>query len=150
MLLLKRISLINVFAVLMAVLFAGVVVVNAADKQEVGVLTAKDFKGLVERSKVPVFVDVWATWCGPCREYGPVVDSAAKKYHGKIAFYRLDASDSANREIVQKFQVDALPSTLLFVNGKLVDRWVGSIPKKELNKGLKKLLALYGKSSGKH
>jgi thioredoxin 1 len=134
----------------MAAIFLGVAAVSASDREEVGVLTGKDFKNIVEKSKVPVFVDIWATWCGPCRAYGPIVDGAAKKYRGKIAFYRMDASNGVNREIIQKFQVDAIPTTLLFVNGKLVDRWVGLVPKNEVNSGLKKLLALYGPSSQNH
>ncbi|MGA2368519.1 MAG: thioredoxin [Dehalococcoidia bacterium] len=84
-------------------------------------------------------VDCWAPWCGPCRMMSPVIDELASDYKGKIAFGKLNTDD--NREIAEKYQIQAIPTLLIFKDGKLADRKVGALPKKVLEAELPKSLA---------
>lgn len=91
-----------------------------------------DFENEVLKSKLPVIVDIWATWCGPCRLYGPIVDEVSKDYEGKIKFVKIDAD--ANEKTVMKFNVSSIPTTLFIQNGQLKAMNVGAVPKETLKK----------------
>ncbi len=95
-------------------------------------VTEKDFEEEVLKSSVPVIVDVWAPWCGPCRIYSPIVDEASKDYEGKIKFVKIDADENEN--IAAKYGIMSIPTTLLVVNGKLKAQNVGAVPKEVLKK----------------
>lgn len=82
-----------------------------------------DFDAQVIKSDKPVMVDFWATWCGPCQMAGPVVDSLADDYKGKIKIGKLDVD--ANQETAAKYSVQSIPTVILFRDGKEVARKVG-------------------------
>jgi thioredoxin 1 len=97
------------------------------------------FDELVLKSKMPVLVDFWAPWCGPCRMVAPIVDELAKEYDGKITFYKLNVDD--NQPTAQKYGVMSIPALIVFKNGKPVSNIVGYRPKPELKKNLEAALA---------
>jgi thioredoxin 1 len=97
------------------------------------------FDELVLKSKMPVLVDFWAPWCGPCRMVAPIVEDLAKDYDGKVTFYKLNVDD--NQSTAQKFGVMSIPALIIFKNGKPVSNIVGYRPKPELKKGIEAALA---------
>jgi len=72
-------------------------------------------------------VDFWATWCGPCRMVGPVIDELAKEYEGKVVIGKCNVDD--NEDLTMEFGIRNIPTVLFFKNGQVVDKQVGSAPK---------------------
>ena len=97
------------------------------------------FDDVVLKVKIPVLVDFWAPWCGPCRMVAPVVDELAGEYDGKVGFYKVNVDD--NRKIVNKYGVMSIPTLIIFKNGAPVGNIVGFRPKPELKKSLDAALA---------
>ncbi len=97
-----------------------------------------NFEAEVMKSKVPVLVDIWATWCGPCRIYSPIVEEVSKEYTGKVKFVKIDADD--NEKIAAKYNVMSIPTTLLMVDGAVKAMNVGAVPKETLRKWIEKNL----------
>jgi|SRR5271156_5767546 len=91
-----------------------------------------DFDSEVLKSNIPVIIDVWAPWCGPCRMYGPIIEEVSKDYEGKIKFLKMNADD--NQQTVGMFNISSIPTTLLIKNGQLKAMNVGAIPKEMLKK----------------
>jgi thioredoxin len=90
-------------------------------------VTTKTWDAEVLRSNLPVFVDFWAEWCGPCRMVGPAVEQIGKIMAGKVKVAKLNVDE--NQEIAIKYGVQSIPSLALFKNGKEVGRTVGAAPK---------------------
>ena len=86
-------------------------------------LTDSNFSELVEQAQMPVVVDFWATWCGPCRMISPIVDKMAEKYEGKVNVVKCNVDEST--DIPMKFGIRNIPTLLFFKGGELVDRVVG-------------------------
>jgi thioredoxin 2 len=107
-----------------------------------GPLTVTDasFAADVERSPLPVLVDAWAPWCGPCRVVGPIVDELATELAGKIRVAKLNVDD--NPATAARFDVRSIPTMLVMVNGREVDRIVGALPKPQIRARLERALAL--------
>jgi len=101
-------------------------------------LTDSNFSEVVEQAQVPVVVDFWATWCGPCRMISPIVDKMAEKYDGKVAVVKCNVDESS--EIPMKFGIRNIPTLLFFKGGELVDRVVGAVSQAEIEKHIEKLL----------
>jgi thioredoxin 1 len=93
------------------------------------------FEAEVLKSDVPVVVDFWAPWCGPCRMMAPVLDAAAEKMGGPLKFAKINTDD--NPRMSGKYQIMAIPSLLVFEKGEERDRAVGFVPAPELENWLK-------------
>ncbi len=102
-------------------------------------LTDATFEAEVIKSALPVLVDFWAPWCGPCKMLGPVIEELAKEYDGKVKICKLNTDESPNS--ASQYHISAIPTVLLFKGGKLVQELVGLQPKEELKRRLDELIA---------
>jgi thioredoxin 1 len=93
-------------------------------------VNSSNFESEVLESDIPVVVDVWAEWCGPCRIFSPVVDEVSQAYEGKVKFVKLNADD--NEDIAAKYNIMSRPTALLIENGKVKAQSVGAIPAESL------------------
>ena len=92
----------------------------------------------VLKSSVPVLVDFWAVWCGPCRMFGPTVDQVAEDYKGRLKVVRVNIDK--NRELAGTYQIRAIPTTLLFKKGKIIKGWVGLVSKADIERAVNTVL----------
>ena len=93
-------------------------------------ITDKNFKEEVLKSTLPVLVDFWAPWCGPCRMVAPVVEEMAEKYNGRLKVGKLNVDN--NTLIASQFEVMSIPTLIIFKGGKIAERIVGAVPSSEL------------------
>jgi thioredoxin len=109
-----------------------------SSSEDVQAVTDSTFQKEVLASNEPVLVDFWATWCGPCRMFGPIVDQVAKDYRGRLKVCRVDLDQ--NPSLARTFNITAIPNSLLFEKGQLVHTWVGLVPEYELKDEIEKIL----------
>jgi len=98
----------------------------------------KSFSNEVLQSDLPVLVDFWATWCGPCKTIGPVVDELAKEYAGRVKIAKLNVDE--NPATPSQYSVRGIPTLILFKGGKVLEQIVGAVPKTRLVAMIEKAL----------
>lgn len=102
-------------------------------------LDGTNFDREVLQSDVPVLVDFWAAWCGPCRMVGPSVDELAAEYEGRAKVGKVNVDEAG--DLAARFGIHSIPALLYFKGGKVVDSLIGAQPKAVLSRGLDDLLA---------
>lgn len=103
-----------------------------------GDVTDSEWDTEVLNSDLPVLVDFWAPWCGPCRMVAPIVEELAGEYEGKAKFLKLNTDD--NIETASRYGIRSIPTIMVFRNGEPVDQVIGFRPKGDLKKSLDKAL----------
>ena len=98
-----------------------------------------NFEKEVKNSDVPVMIDFWAAWCGPCRIIAPHVEEASKTYAGKLKVGKVDVD--SNQRIASQFSIMSIPAVMFFKNGNVVDQIIGAVPKKTLFDRINRVLA---------
>ena len=93
-------------------------------------ITDDTFDQEVIKSDIPVVVDFWATWCGPCKMIAPILEEIADEYDGKLKVAKIDVD--ANTKVASQYKIMSIPSLLFFKNGELVEQVVGALPKAQL------------------
>ncbi len=101
-------------------------------------VTDSSFKQEVLESAVPVLVDFWAPWCGPCRMVAPVVDEIANQYQEKIKVVKLNTDE--NPSIASQYGIRSIPTLMIFKGGERVDMVVGAVPKTTLSNTVEKYI----------
>ena len=93
-------------------------------------LTNKNFESEVVKSDLPVLVDFWAEWCGPCKVIAPIVDEIANELNGKLKVAKVNVDDS--QELAAKYRIMSIPTLIVFKNGEPVEQIVGAMSKDNL------------------
>ncbi len=101
-------------------------------------VTDEAFEKTVLESELPVIVDFWAPWCGPCRMVGPILDKIAKEYAGKLIIVKVNTDEY--QEWAGKYGVQGIPTMLMLYKGKIVHRQVGALPEQMLKDQINQFL----------
>ena len=102
-------------------------------------VTKNTFENEVLKNKLPVLVDFWAPWCGPCRIVGPALEKLSSEYANKLKLTKLNVDD--NQEIAAQFDVRGIPCMIIFNKGHELDRIIGAYPEADLRKKIDLILA---------
>ncbi|MBQ9728619.1 MAG: thioredoxin [Clostridia bacterium] len=103
-------------------------------------ITGKELEELLSTSKLPVFCDFWASWCGPCRMLAPVFEDLSDKYEGKAVFVKMDVDEEENESAAMKYAISSIPNIIAFKNGERVDNHLGFAPQAVLESFIEKNL----------
>ena len=102
-------------------------------------LTDDNFSTEVLEADVPVLVDFWATWCGPCRMIAPIVEELSDEYAGKAKVCKMDVD--AAQKTAAEFGIRSIPTLLIFKGGKVADQLIGAVPKQQITEKLEASLS---------
>ncbi|MBT3179957.1 MAG: thioredoxin [Candidatus Marinimicrobia bacterium] len=100
--------------------------------------TDQNFESDVTQSTVPVLIDFWATWCGPCKAISPIIEEIAGEYDGKVTVGKVDVDQ--NQNTAMKYGVRSIPTLLIMKDGKVVNQIVGAVPKENITKMLDEII----------
>jgi len=103
------------------------------------ILTDDNFEQEVLKSDIPVLVDFWAPWCGPCQMMGPIIEELAGEYEGKAKIGKLNVDE--NQIIAGKYKVMSIPTFFIFKGGEIIDQMVGGVTKDKLKEMVNKRLS---------
>jgi thioredoxin len=112
---------------------------EAAKASPIKVLTAKNFQQVVGSTELPIVIDFWADWCGPCKQMAPVFEQLAKQYEGLMLFAKVDTDQE--QLLAQQLGIQSLPTLLFVYRGQLVDRIIGALPAQQLQARVYQVLA---------
>ena len=101
-------------------------------------LTGANFDAEVLQSDIPVLVDFWAPWCGPCRMMGPILDAVAEKYAGRVKVGKVNVDEAA--DLAGRYGIRSIPTLMIFKGGQQADMIVGAVPEAELSQRLDRVL----------
>lgn len=93
-------------------------------------ITSKNFEQEVSKSEIPVLLDFWASWCGPCKMLSPIVDEVAEEVNGKVKVGKINVDEE--QELARAFNIMTIPTLVVINNGKLVNQSVGVISKQQI------------------
>jgi thioredoxin 1 len=116
---------------------------KAAPAQSTGgpvTVTEASFEDQVLRSPLPVLIDFWAPWCGPCRMVAPTVEKLAGEMNGRLRVAKVNTDE--NQGLMQRFGIQGIPTMMIFNGGQQVDRWTGALPEGAIRQHLKQKLGL--------
>jgi thioredoxin 1 len=102
-------------------------------------LTEATFDKTISDAVIPVLVDFWAPWCGPCRAIGPIVEELANEYSGKLEVYKVNVDEQP--ALPAKFSIQSIPTLLVFNKNEVQERITGNVPKEQLKNALDKVLS---------
>lgn len=102
-------------------------------------VTDENFETEVVNADVPVLVDFWATWCGPCRMIAPAIEELANEYEGRAKVVKVDVDNA--QKTAQGFGIRSIPTLLIFKEGKIADQLVGAVPKSAIEEKLNAVLS---------
>jgi thioredoxin 2 len=100
-------------------------------------LTIENFKEALENCPIPLLIDFWAAWCGPCKSFAPIFGNAAKKYYKKMVFCKVDTD--AESLLASQYQIRSIPTLIAFKNGVEINRVSGALPPLQLEELINKL-----------
>ena len=107
-------------------------------KYQITYVTDANFQELVAQSTMPVLLDFYANWCGPCKVIGPIIEELAEEYDGKALVAKVDTEQ--NPKLSQQFKIKSIPTLLFFDKGALVERYQGLVPKPNLEEILEEYI----------
>ena len=95
-------------------------------------------KEVLDEKILPVFVDFWATWCGPCQMVGPIIEELDKEYNGKLKFIKVDVDQAQNT--ASKYGIMSVPTFMIFKNGEVVKQFMGAMSKEGFKEEIEGIL----------
>jgi thioredoxin 1 len=99
-------------------------------------ITDANFESEVLKAELPILIDFWATWCGPCRQIAPTIDALADEYKGRVRIGKMDVDQ--HQIVPQQYGVRSIPTLLIFKGGKVVGQVVGAVPRAKLEAEIQK------------